>query len=84
MRNLAIILVLIIGCLGPTLYGGIEVSASVIMKIQVENPSDKEKQTVPVKVYLPKEVNPKDLIDLGGVKPDYDPDMGMHYVHDGI
>jgi uncharacterized protein YneF (UPF0154 family) len=84
MRNLAITLVLIIGCLGPTLYGGIEVSASVIMKIQVENPSDKEKQTVPVKVYLPKEVNPKDLIDLGGLKLDYDPDMGMYYVHDSV
>ena len=84
MRNLAITLVLIIGCLGPTLYGGIEVSASVIMKIQVENPSEKEKQTVPVKVYLPKEVNPKDLIDLGGLKLDYDPDMGMYYVHDSV
>ena len=84
MRNLAITLVLIMGCLGPTLYGGIEVSASVIMKIQVENPSEKEKQTVPVKVYLPKEVNPKDLIDLGGLKLDYDPDMGMYYVHDSV
>ncbi len=84
MRNLTIILVLIIRCLGPSLFGGIEVSASIIMKIQVENPSETESQTVPVKVYLPKEVNPKDLIDLGGLKLDYDPDMGMYYVHDGV
>jgi hypothetical protein len=54
---------------------------SVILNINVVNPSEKEAQTVPVKVYLPKEATPKDVKDPGGLKVDYDPDTGMYYVH---
>jgi hypothetical protein len=53
----------------------------VILKINVGNPSEHESQTIPVKVYLPKEATPKDVKDLGDLKLDYDPDTGMYYVH---
>lgn len=82
MKILTIILVLIISILGSPFIGGIEVSASVVLKIRVENPSKTEAQTVPVKVYLPKEVNPKtDIMDLGGLKLNYDTATGTYYVH---
>ena len=82
MKILTIFLGLIISTLGSPFIGGIEVSASVVLKIRVENPSKTEAQTVPVKVYLPKEVNPKtDIIDLGGLKLNYDTATGTYYVH---
>ncbi len=82
MKILTIILGLIISTLGSPFTGGIEVSASVNLKIRIENPSKTEAQTVPVKVYLPKEVNPKtDIIDLGGFKLNYDAATGTYYVH---
>jgi len=82
MKILTIILVLIINTLGSPFIGGIEVSASVVLKIRVENPSKTQAQKVPVKVYLPKEVNPKtDIIDLGGFKLNYDAATGTYYVH---
>ncbi len=57
-------------------------TGSVILKINVVNPSEKEPQTIPVKVYLPKEATPKDIkSDLGDLKLDYDPDTGTYYVH---
>ena len=82
MKILTMILGLIISTLGSPFIGGIEVSASVVLKIRVENPSRTEAQKVPVKVYLPKEVNPKtDIMDLGGFKLNYDAATGTYYVH---
>jgi len=84
MRNLAIILILIVSSFSLSFFGGMEAAASIILKMQVTNPSESESQSVPVKVYLPKEVSPKDIIDLGNLKLDYDPDTGMYYVHDTV
>jgi len=84
MRNLTIILFLIVSSLSPSFFGGMEAAASVVLKMQVANPSGTESQSVPVKVYLPKEVSPKDILDLGNLKLDYDPETGMYYVHDTV
>ncbi len=54
---------------------------SVTLKINVTNPSQKESQTVPVKVYLPREANPKNIKDLGDLQIAYDPETGTYYVH---
>ncbi len=59
-------------------------TGSVDLKIHVANPSQKEPQTVPVKVYLPKEATPKDVKDLGELKLDYDPETGAYYVHGDV
>jgi len=75
---------MILACLWFASVNGSAVAASVVLKMQVANPSKTEKQTVPVKVYLPKEINPNDIVDLGDLKLDYDPDTGMYYVHNTV
>jgi hypothetical protein len=59
-------------------------SGTVTMKINVVNPSQKEPQTVPVKVHLPKEVTPRNIRDAGGLQIEFDPEAGMYYVHGDV
>jgi hypothetical protein len=80
MKTLTIIISLIISTLAPPFIGGVEVSADVVMKILVVNPSDTEAQTVPLNVHLPKEVSPKDIIEMGDLTLSYDADTGMYSV----
>ncbi len=84
MRTLTIILILIVSSLSPSFFGGMEAAASIVLKMLVSNPSKTESQSVPVKIYLPKEVSPKDIIELGDLKLDYDPETGLYYVHDTV
>lgn len=82
-KLIANFILILTGCLFPTPVET-AVAASIVMKMQVKNPSKSEGQTVPLKVYLPKEISPKDIIDLGDLKLDYDPDTGMYYVHNSV
>ena len=84
MKTLRVILLCFMGCVTTPVLAGVAMGASVIMKMQVENPSKTDNQTVPVKVYLPKEVSPKDIIDLGDLKLDYDPETGMYFVYNSV
>ena len=84
MRTLTIFLILIVNSLSPSFFGEMEAAASVVLKMLVANPSETDNQSVPVKVYLPKEVSPKDILDLGNLKLDYDPETGLYYVHDTV
>ncbi len=59
-------------------------TGSVILKILVVNPSQTETQTVPVKVYLPKEVSPEDILDLEDLKLDYDTDKNSYYAYNQV
>ena len=59
-------------------------TGSVILRILVVNPSQTESQTVPVKIYLPKEVSPKDILDLGDLELDYDAEKGMYFAHNNV
>jgi hypothetical protein len=77
---LPLLLVLPIGLPGLALAG----TGSVVLKINVANPSQKEPQTIPVKVHLPKEATPKDIKDLGDLKLSYDPEIGSYYVHGDV
>lgn len=79
MKTLLLSLVLVLATALPGL--ALEESGSVVLKINVVNPSQKEPQTIPVKVHLPKEAMPKDVKDLGDLKLSYDPDIGSYYVH---
>ncbi len=58
--------------------------AAVKLKLMVVNPSDKEKQTIPVKHYLPKEVSKEDVLDLGGMQIEYDSREGAYYVFKNV
>ena len=53
--------------------------ASITLKITVVNPSS-IKQSVPVKVYLPVEVKPQDIIFKEDLEIAYDTQLGSHYV----
>ncbi len=84
MKTPWVVLLLLLGWASAPIFQDTAKGVSIIMKMQVENPSKTESQTVPVKVYLPKEVSPKDILDLGDLKLDYDPETGMYYVHHSV
>ena len=54
--------------------------AGVTMRLTAVNPSDSEK-TVPIKVYLPVEVKPEDVISKGDLEVIYDTQHGSYYVY---
>jgi len=58
------------------LYAG-----SIRFRIVAVNPSKIRSQRVPIKVYLPQEVTPKDVLDLGGLKLEFDPTRSLFYVY---
>jgi hypothetical protein len=55
--------------------------ASIILKVMAINPSKAEKQKVPLRAYLPKEIKPEDIIDKGDLEVAYDNQQGSYYVY---
>lgn len=55
--------------------------ANIILKSMVVNPSKTKTQEALLKAYLPKEVKPQDVVDLGDLKIDYDINRGLYYVY---
>lgn len=55
--------------------------ANVVLKVLVVNPSDAEMQVMPVKVFLPKEVKPENVIDKADLSIAYDTQQGSYYVY---
>ena len=55
--------------------------ASIVLKVLAANPSAEQVQKVPVKVYLPKEVKPEDIIEKGNLRVGYDAQQGSYYVY---
>ncbi|MDD5194400.1 MAG: hypothetical protein PHQ96_01830, partial [Candidatus Omnitrophica bacterium] len=70
-------------------FGGVDVPivstslapGSVRFRIVAVNPSKIKKQTVDVKTYLPQEVRPKDVMELGGLALEYDQEKSIYYVY---
>jgi len=56
-------------------------SGSVKFRIMAVNPSKTKIQRVQVKKYLPEEVKPKDVMDLGGLELEYDSEKAIYYVY---
>jgi hypothetical protein len=56
-------------------------SGSIIFRITAINPSKTQTKTTSVKVNLPLEVRPKDIMDLGGLDLEYDPEKAIYYVY---
>ncbi|MBI1977440.1 MAG: hypothetical protein HYS55_01655, partial [Candidatus Omnitrophica bacterium] len=56
-------------------------SGSVILRVMAVNPSDKKIQEVPVKIYLPQEATPQDILDRGDLELGYDSDKSLYYVY---
>lgn len=78
-RRRWIILVLLLSIV----YGlwSIKAQASIILKTMVVNPSKTKTQTAVFKAYLPKEVKPEDIVELGDLKIDYDIEKNLYYVY---
>jgi len=53
--------------------------AGITMRLMAVNPADNE-QTVPIKVYLPLEVKPEDIIYKDDLEVTYDTQQGSYYV----
>ncbi|MFH1459976.1 MAG: hypothetical protein ABIG64_06340, partial [Candidatus Omnitrophota bacterium] len=56
-------------------------TGSLIVNVIAANPSEVKPQTTQVKVYLPQEVTPKDVMDLGGLELEFDADKSIYYVY---
>lgn len=57
-----------------------QAQASITLRLMAINPSESE-QTVPVKVYLPVEVKPEDVIYKDDLEVTYDTQQGSYYVY---
>ncbi len=57
-----------------------EAFASIVVRAVLVNPSATQKRIVPFRSYLPKEVKPDNVIDMGGLDIAYDPKEGSYYV----
>jgi hypothetical protein len=56
-------------------------SGSVKFRIVVINPSKTRVQKIQVKKYLPEEVKPKDVMELGGLELEFDSEKSIYYVY---
>ena len=56
-------------------------SGSVKFRIMAINPSKTKIQKVQVKKYLPEEVKPKDVMDMGGMELEYDSEKAIYFVY---
>ncbi len=54
--------------------------ASITLRVVAVNPADEINQSVPIKVYLPLEVKPEDIIYKGDLEIAYDTQQGSYYV----
>ncbi len=54
--------------------------ASITLRVVAVNPSEESTQTVPIKVYLPLEVKPEDIIYKEDLEVAYDAQLGTYYV----
>jgi hypothetical protein len=54
---------------------------SVRFRLIAVNPSKARKQVVQVKSYLPQEVKPKDIMDLGALELEYDAEKSIYYLY---
>jgi hypothetical protein len=50
------------------------------MSIVIVNPSKTKSQGIPIKMYLPQEVTPQDILDSAGLDVEFDAEKSMYYV----
>jgi hypothetical protein len=91
MKKAALFVVLIaaLGMVRPVFAADekqpVDDKASIKLRVVAVNPSKEKPQTVPIKIYLPKEVIPDDIIEMGVLKVGYDSNRGVYYAYsDGV
>jgi hypothetical protein len=55
--------------------------ANIVVRAVVVNPSESQTRKVPFKSYLPKEVKPENIVDMGDLEIAYDPKESAYYVY---
>jgi hypothetical protein len=53
----------------------------VTLKVVAVNPSSEKRQAVPVKIDLPQEITPTDILDRGDLDLEFDEDRSIYYVY---
>ncbi len=53
----------------------------ISFRVVAVNPSSTKTQQVPVKIYLPQEVKPQDVIESGGLQLEYDDQRSSYYIY---
>ncbi|MDD5020284.1 MAG: hypothetical protein PHS61_07715 [Candidatus Omnitrophica bacterium] len=57
------------------------VEANIVVRAAVVNPSHTQSRKVPFKSYLPKEIKPENIVDMGDLEIAYDPKESAYYVY---
>lgn len=55
---------------------------AIKLRIVAVNPSKDKTQKVPIRIYLPKEVIPDDIIDMGTLKVGFDSEKSVYFAYD--
>lgn len=66
---------------GLLFFGYLPAQANIALKVMVVNPSKEQSQSVPVKVYLPKETKPEDVVDKSDLEISYDTQQGSYFIY---
>jgi hypothetical protein len=53
----------------------------MILKVVAVNPSAEKGKAVPVRIDLPQEIMPKDILEKGELEVEYDPERSLYFVH---
>lgn len=59
-----------------------DLSKAIKLRIVAVNPSKEKTQKVPIRIYLPKEVIPDDIIDMGTLKVGFDSEKSVYFAYD--
>ena len=66
--------------LSLTLFTAIEAYANIVVRAAVVNTTS-TKRKIPFKSYLPKEIKPENVVDMGDLQIAYDPKESCYYVY---
>lgn len=55
--------------------------ANIVVRATVANPSPTERRTVPFKSYLPKEIKPENIVEMGDLNIAYDTKESAYYLY---
>ncbi len=59
---------------------GIAAEANIVVRAILVNPSATQKRKIPFRSYLPKEIKPENVVDMGDLDIAFDPKEGTYYV----
>ncbi len=80
-KNFVCLLTVCMMSLSMPAFAQEEAKQPMEMSVVVVNPSKAKAQSVPIKMDLPQEVTPKDIIDSAGLDVEFDTDRSIYYLY---